>query len=546
MNGAGIRGWALRRFPRLAWLNATGDENLSELRKAYRAELSSKTLRIGRVASLLATLALPLFMLQDVLVLKLDILHWRLLGYIPLVAFAVLSLTVFPRHKRLVLPCYSAALLGFTGMMSGIMSSVISNPGTSEYMKYLTLDSLVVSMIVIYLFVGGARRYLALILYIPMGASWMYLISVSPLPLQRLSALSNPASVALALSVMAVFQERLSFDEFRMRSLAEKQDLIIEVKSAELESLNDELTVTLKRLEVDLEEKRQAEERIRQDQRILQAFLDAITEPAFVVNRGFTVVFANQAFASGIRADLSSIIGKNLAGLIPDEFEKYHSETMEVVNRSREPVQVEVERNGRVLENSVYPVFDSDDEIVYLGVLAKDITERKVNEHALEDIAARDALTGVFNRRFLMEALGNAVANANRGIGSVLLYIDLDNFKIVNDRKGHEAGDDVLRGMAELFMASIRGGDSVFRIGGDEFAILLGDMDLQEALRIADRLEKTAFERGFVFGGETFAVGLSIGAVEIDGKRSADSVLSLADAAMYEKKRVRKARDLRS
>jgi PAS domain S-box-containing protein len=153
-----------------------------------------------------------------------------------------------------------------------------------------------------------------------------------------------------------------------------------------------------------------------------------------VVNRGFTVVFANQAFASGVRADLSSIIGRNLAALIPSEFEKYHGETLEAVNRSRKPVQVELENNGRVFENTVYPVFDSDEEIVYLGVLTKDITERKVNEQALEDIAARDAMTGLFNRRFLMEALGKAVANANRGQSSVLLYIDLDDFKIVNDR----------------------------------------------------------------------------------------------------------------
>jgi diguanylate cyclase (GGDEF)-like protein len=96
--------------------------------------------------------------------------------------------------------------------------------------------------------------------------------------------------------------------------------------------------------------------------------------------------------------------------------------------------------------------------------------------------------------------------------------------------------------MAGLFMASIRSGDSVFRIGGDEFAILLGDMQLQEALRITERLEKSALERGFAFDGETFDVGLSIGTVEIDGSQTADSVLSLADAAMYEKKRVRKLR----
>jgi PAS domain S-box-containing protein len=445
MSGAGIRGWTFMAFSRLARSNATGDEGLSVLRKSYRAELSSRTLRIGRIASLLVVLGLPLFMLQDILVLKLDILHWRLMGYVPFVVFAVLAFTALSRHKWLVLPCYSAALLGFMGMMSGIGASVLSNPGTSEYIKYLTLDALVVSMIVVYFFASGARRYLGLILYIPMGASWIYLLIVSPLPLQRLSALSNPASVALALVVMAIFQERLSFDEFRMRRLAEKQDLIIGEKSAELESLNDELTATLKRLEIDLEEKRQVEERMRQDQRILQGFLDAITDPAFVVNRGFTVVFANQAFASGLHVDLASIIGKNLTALIPDEFSKYHGETLEAVNRSRKPVQVELENNERVFENTVYPVFDSFDEIAYLGVLTKDITKRKVNEQALEDIAARDSLTGLFNRRFMMEALGKAVANAKRGQGSVLLYIDLDDFKIVNDRKGHEAGDDVLR-----------------------------------------------------------------------------------------------------
>jgi diguanylate cyclase (GGDEF)-like protein/PAS domain S-box-containing protein len=167
---------------------------------------------------------------------------------------------------------------------------------------------------------------------------------------------------------------------------------------------------------------------------------------------------------------------------------------------------------------------------------SNDITELHRYQEDLEYFAVHDTLTGLLNRRSLEDMLNRTIARAKRGTVSSLLYMDLDNFKSVNDTVGHAAGDEVLITLTGLLKAELRTEDVVFRLGGDEFAILLDGIDGREALPAAERLRLTVEAHVFEQGGRVFPLSLSIGLIEIEGNLATGELLSHADTAMYKAK----------
>lgn len=163
----------------------------------------------------------------------------------------------------------------------------------------------------------------------------------------------------------------------------------------------------------------------------------------------------------------------------------------------------------------------------------KDIAERRRLEYDLEFLADHDPLTKLFNRRKLPLAVGDAVAEARAGRSGALLYIDLDNFKVVNDTLGHEAGDRLLLTVADILRSTVRADDILVRFGGDEFVIILPDCPVSDALNIGEGLRENIENLVFAEEGRTFRVGASIGIVPIDGSRESSDVLGVADAACY-------------
>ena len=163
----------------------------------------------------------------------------------------------------------------------------------------------------------------------------------------------------------------------------------------------------------------------------------------------------------------------------------------------------------------------------------KDIAERRRLEYDLEFLADHDPLTKLFNRRRLPLAVGDTVAEARNGRAGALLYIDLDNFKVVNDTLGHEAGDRLLLKVADVLRSTVRAEDILVRFGGDEFVIILPDCSVQDAINIGEGLRENLENLVFAEEGRTFRVGASIGVVPIDGSRESSDVLGVADAACY-------------
>jgi len=149
--------------------------------------------------------------------------------------------------------------------------------------------------------------------------------------------------------------------------------------------------------------------------------------------------------------------------------------------------------------------------------------------------ASHDALTSLVNRLEFENRLKHALHTAAaQGRQHVVMYLDLDQFKIVNDTCGHAAGDQLLRQVSSLLKQLVREGDSLARLGGDEFGVLLENCPMQEAIRIADELRQCIGDFRFVSEGRSFSIGASIGVVHIaDGSFSLTDVLSAADAACY-------------
>lgn len=165
-----------------------------------------------------------------------------------------------------------------------------------------------------------------------------------------------------------------------------------------------------------------------------------------------------------------------------------------------------------------------------------DITERKQAEQQISFMAYHDKLTGLPNRALLFDRLSQAMSQAKRDAKhAALLFVDLDGFKAVNDKYGHEAGDAVLRVAAQRFIACVRAVDTVARFGGDEFAIVLGNLDEpQQAASVADKIVQ-AFSRGMSLpDGHECLVGASVGiSIYPEHGSAMDSLLTAADHAMY-------------
>lgn len=151
--------------------------------------------------------------------------------------------------------------------------------------------------------------------------------------------------------------------------------------------------------------------------------------------------------------------------------------------------------------------------------------------------ASHDSLTGLANRREALRRLKLLVQEVQaQGARHVLLYIDLDRFKTVNDRCGHVAGDELLRQLAEVFARHVRSGDLLARLGGDEFLIALTHCDTDNARQLADALRDDIARYPFEWEGRIFQVGASIGLVAIEAGMDAAAVLNAADAACYRAK----------
>jgi diguanylate cyclase (GGDEF)-like protein/PAS domain S-box-containing protein len=194
-------------------------------------------------------------------------------------------------------------------------------------------------------------------------------------------------------------------------------------------------------------------------------------------------------------------------------------------------------KDGRIYWDllAVAPVKDPNGVLTHFVGIQHDITQQKLLEQQMAYDATHDALTDLVNRREFERRLERAVASAKQhGCHHILAFIDLDQFKVVNDTAGHAAGDELLKQIRGLLKSMFKGRDTLARLGGDEFALLLDDCWVERARKICEKLIANLKDLRFCWGGHTFQVGASIGLVPITAKtENATLAMSQADVACY-------------
>lgn len=169
--------------------------------------------------------------------------------------------------------------------------------------------------------------------------------------------------------------------------------------------------------------------------------------------------------------------------------------------------------------------------------LRNNAEEASMRAEVAQERAMTDALTGLFNRHGLQQLLARENAEARRYSRPLsCLLIDLDNFKTVNDTYGHAIGDLALQQIAGILRETVRGSDTVFRFGGEEFLVLLPETELDGAIALAEKIRATAASRPFGDGERVFSLTLSAGVATLSDNESGQDMISRADKALYHAK----------
>jgi len=200
-----------------------------------------------------------------------------------------------------------------------------------------------------------------------------------------------------------------------------------------------------------------------------------------------------------------------------------------------------INRRGQeiAIQDSAAPIRDRSGQLLGAVMVFHDVSQERRLQRALTYQATHDALTGLINRREFESRLNDALqtVRTDETANHVLMYLDLDQFKVVNDTCGHQAGDKLLKQITSIVQTRIRTTDTLARLGGDEFGVLLEDCNLDTASRIAENLRQAIRDFRFVWADRVLKVGVSIGLAEIN--RHAETmaaVMSAADVACYSAK----------
>ncbi len=264
----------------------------------------------------------------------------------------------------------------------------------------------------------------------------------------------------------------------------------------------------------------------------------------FVSDAG-TIVLANEALCTLSGYQPHELLGQSVELFLPAGLHRLHVENRQryVLNPRRRPMGTMGNLTLQRKDGASVPIdialsrLDAEGQVGTIAFV-RDTSETKQSERQLQHQATHDALTGLTNRWLLGEYLRQAIAHAGRaGRRIALLLLDLDGFKSVNDSFGHAVGDKLLVDVAGSLTAQVRASDVVARIGGDEFVVLLREVDaVSDAVRVADKLV-AALSRPRTLDGIAVQTGCSLGiAMYPEDAQESEALMRCADLAMYHAK----------
>ncbi|HEY0686396.1 MAG TPA: EAL domain-containing protein [Steroidobacter sp.] len=274
--------------------------------------------------------------------------------------------------------------------------------------------------------------------------------------------------------------------------------------------------------------------------------LDSLGEGIITTDVSGRIDYVNQAGEQLMGVTAVDALGKSITDIIQllDEGDRrslgdpvrHCLATQSKVTAGRRGLMIS--RNGneeRSVELTVTPLKGQKGDLVGTVVVVRDVSELRGITKQMSYQASHDALTGLVNRREFERRLEESLQTAHTNEAKhVLCYLDLDRFKAVNDTCGHMAGDGMLREVAALIKETVRDSDTVGRLGGDEFGLLLVGCPLDKARQIADDVVRKISDYRFVWKDKIFNIGISVGLIEISRESGApDEVMSAADSACY-------------
>jgi diguanylate cyclase (GGDEF)-like protein/PAS domain S-box-containing protein len=298
----------------------------------------------------------------------------------------------------------------------------------------------------------------------------------------------------------------------------------------------------------DITERKQLEQALYEEKELAQVTLHSIGDAVITTDAEGNIQYFNPVAEALTGWNKAQTCGLAL------------SQVFNIVNETtREPVDSPVDRalrEGRIvelanhtllicrdgreipIEDSAAPIFDSSGNLIGAVLVFHDVTQARSLTKQLSWQASHDPLTLLVNRREFERRIEKALLSAQtQEVCHGLCYLDLDQFKIVNDTCGHTAGDELLRQVTTLLQAQVRKTDTLARLGGDEFGVLLDRCPPPQALRIANEMRECIQTFRFVWEDQTFKIGVSIGLTTIDANsKNLSDVLSSADAACYSAK----------
>jgi len=294
---------------------------------------------------------------------------------------------------------------------------------------------------------------------------------------------------------------------------------------------------------LDITARKEAERGLRVRERAMYASVNAIVITCCAEGADNVIEYVNPAFEQITGYTQAEVKGRNPRFLRVDDCDVGERQRIHDAIAARQSVRAVLRnrrKNGEIFWNDlrIDPVANFDGEVTHFVGVINDITEARHYERRLQHLAHHDALTGLANRTLLLERLKAAIdAAAGHRRQGALAFLDLDNFKHINDTFGHEAGDVVLREIAARLRDSMREEDTVARLGGDEFVLVIAEQpDVTQLASLVERVRQSV-SAPIVVEGKEILPGTSIGVSLFpqDG-RTVDQVMRAADAAMYHAK----------
>ena len=296
-------------------------------------------------------------------------------------------------------------------------------------------------------------------------------------------------------------------------------------------------------VELDVTERRLYEDALFREKERAQITLRSIGDGVITTDEYSRIEYLNPVAEQLTGWSLDEAMGRP----VDEVFRSFHEETCEPIEsplaaavRRARPVKsgrpsLFIRRDGNelYLQSTASPIQDGQGLVIGGVLVFHDVSESRELNRKLNYHASHDALTGLVNRREFEMRLERALASAKaRESAYALCFIDLDQFKIVNDTCGHAAGDALLAQVGQLLKSKIRWRDTLSRLGADEFAVLLEACSLDEAMRIAETLREAVSTNRFQWEDRNFRLGASVGVVPLTGlNNDPASVLSAADSA---------------